>query len=115
MEMTDLDRRRREHVAHLEHELQSIVEQLRAMEAVQKVILFGSWARSRRDLGSDLDLIVVMDSALDFVSRSVAVAKRLQTGAPLDLLVYTPDEVNRMAQRPFLRQALQEGVVLYAR
>ncbi len=113
--MTPLDQRRREHVAHLERELESIVAQLRAIKDVQRVILFGSWARNRRDLGSDLDLIVVMDSALDFVSRSVDVAKQLHTGAPLDLLVYTPGEVARMAKRPFLRQALQEGVVLYAR
>ena len=82
--MKTLDDRRQQHVAHLEHELESIVEQLRAMEDVQKVILFGSWARNRRDLGSDLDLIVVMDSRLDFVTRCVEPAKRLHTGAPLD-------------------------------
>jgi predicted nucleotidyltransferase len=113
--MKTLDHRRRQHVAQLEHELENIVEQLRAMEDVQKVILFGSWARNRRDLGSDLDLIVVMDSPLDFVTRCVETARRLHTGAPLDLLVYTPEEVERMARKPFLRQALQEGVVLYAR
>jgi predicted nucleotidyltransferase len=108
-------RRRREYVAEMERELESIVGQLRSIPEVRSVILFGSWARGRRDLGADLDLMVVMESSQDFVTRCAGLAGRLRTGAPLDLLVYTPEEIERCAGRPFFRRALAEGKVLYAR
>jgi predicted nucleotidyltransferase len=89
------------------------VGQLRQIPAVQKVILFGSFAQGRRDLFTDLDLLVVMDSSLDFVARGVDLARRLRAGVALDLLVYTPQEMEAMRDRPFMRHALATGKVLY--
>ena len=83
------------------------------MPDVQKVILFGSFARGRRDLFTDLDLLVIMDSSLSFVARCAEMARRLQAGVALDLLVYTPQEMEQMRDRPFLRHALATGKVLY--
>ena len=60
---------------------------------VHRVILFGSRARGDADEYSDTDLVIIAETDRAF----------------------TPDEVDRMAKRPFLRQALEEGVVLYAR
>lgn len=85
------------------------------MPEVQKVILFGSYAAGRRDLLTDLDILVVMDSPLDFVARNVELARRLRAGVALDLLVYTPQEMEQMRDRPFLRHALKTGKVLYER
>ncbi|MBN1888386.1 MAG: nucleotidyltransferase domain-containing protein [Thermoflexales bacterium] len=82
---------------------------------MEKVILFGSYAAGRRDLFTDLDVLVVMHSPLDFVSRCAALARHLQIGVALDLLVYTPQEMDRMRDRPFLRQALGSSKVLYER
>ncbi|MFH1570121.1 MAG: nucleotidyltransferase domain-containing protein [Gemmatimonadota bacterium] len=89
--------------------------QLAAMPEVQQVVLFGSYAAGRRDLFTDLDLIVVMDSPLDFVSRNANLAGRVHAGVALDLLVYTPEEMERMRDRSFMRHALATGKVLYAR
>ena len=57
------------------------------MPDVQLVLLFGSYATGRRDLLTDLDLLVVMQSPLDFVTRS-GTCSRLRASVALDLLVY---------------------------
>jgi len=106
---------RQNYAEALERNLASLVRQLRRMPAVQQVILIGSFAAGRRDLFTDLDLVVVMDSPLDFVTRSAELGRRLQADVALDLLVYTPDEIERMRERPFLRHALKTGKVLYER
>jgi predicted nucleotidyltransferase len=85
------------------------------MPEVQMVILFGSYAAGRRDLFTDLDILVVMQSPLDFVTRSVELARRLRAGVALDLVVYTPEEMKEIRHRPFIRHILKTGKVLYGR
>lgn len=80
---------------------------------VQQVVLFGSLARGIPALTSDVDLLIVWDTPLDFVTRTVEIYRQLQPREAVDLLVYTPDEMTRMADRPFIRNALREGTVLY--
>jgi hypothetical protein len=57
------------YVQALERDLESLVSQLRNMPEVHKVILFASYAKGRRDLFTELDLIVGMESEEDFVTR----------------------------------------------
>ena len=98
----------------LDAAVQSVAAQLQAMPAVRKVVLFGSYAAGRRDLLTDLDLLVVMDSDEEFVTRNATLAGRIRCGVALDLLAYTPAEMALMQERPFIRQALDNGKVLYA-
>ncbi len=111
--MTALSTERDRYTKALDQDLNNLIQQLSRMSAVQKVVLFGSYAAGRRDLFTDLDLLVVMDSSLDFVTRGVELARRLRAGVALDLLVYTPQEMERMRDRPFLRHILKTGKVLY--
>lgn len=108
-----LTARRQHYVEALARELDALVQQLSRFPEVHKVILFGSYAAGRRDLLTDLDLLVVMDSELDFVTRTVELARRLHASVALDLLVYTPQEIERLRDTPFLRHVLQTGKVLY--
>jgi predicted nucleotidyltransferase len=108
-----LSAERERYAAALAHDLESLVGQLSSMPSVHKVILIGSYAAGRRDLFTDLDLLVVMDSAIDFVTRNAELAGRLRASVALDLLAYTPQEMERMCDRPFLRHALRTGKVLY--
>ncbi len=101
------------HAAALESNLRSLVAQLRGIPEVQQVILFGSYAAGRRDLLTDLDLIVIMESPLDFITRAADMARRIHANVAVDLLVYTPEEIERVRQRPFFRHALKTGQVLY--
>ena len=113
--MTVLSIERERYVAALEQDLNALVQQLSEMPTVQKVILFGSYATGRRDLFTDLDLLVVMYSSLDFVTRCADMARRLHASVALDVLVYTPQEIEQMQDRPFMRQVFKTGKVLYER
>jgi predicted nucleotidyltransferase len=84
-----------------------------ACVGVQRVVLFGSLARGQANLFSDLDLLIIWDTPLAFLERTVEMYRRLQPRVDADLLVYTPAEMERMAQRPMVRKALSEGKVLY--
>ena len=61
-----------------------------------RIVLFGSHARGDAGPDSDLDLMVEMDSNLRPVDRAIAIGalfpRRLW---PLDVVVYTPAEVQR--------------------
>lgn len=113
--MSALAAERKRYIEALAQDLESLVQQLGAIPAVRQVILFGSYAAGRRDLGTDLDLLVVMESPLDFVTRNADLARRLQAGVALDLLVYTPQEMKQMQNRPFIQKVLETGKVLYER
>jgi predicted nucleotidyltransferase len=97
----------------LERSLGHILEQLISNPQVEKVILFGSYAQGRRDLFTDLDLLVVMVSDQDFVQRTAALYGRLRTEVDMDLLVYTPEEFERMRQSGFVRHVLTTGQTIY--
>ncbi len=101
-----------ERLALLEHELERIVRVLREMKA-QRIVLFGSVGRGKIGAWSDLDIIVVLDSELPFIKRLGWLYERIQPRVGLDLLAYTPHEFEMLRERPFLRQALKEGRVLY--
>lgn len=105
--------RRKAHVAELGAEIERLTRAAADMGA-ERVVLFGSAARREAGLMSDLDLLIVWDSDLDFVERCAEVYRRLKPGVAADLLVYTPAEMARLADRPFIRQALAEGKELYA-
>ena len=105
-------KRRSERQALLKRELERIVRVLRKAK-VQRIILFGSVAREKVGVWSDLDIIVVLDSDLPFIKRLGVLYERIQPRVGLDLLAYTPEEFEAIRERPFVRQALQEGRVLY--
>lgn len=108
----DLAERRREHVALLDSELPRIVDGLRAMGA-SLIVLFGSYGRGRRDLFTDLDVLVVMESDLPFVQRLAKVQQELAPRVQADIFVYTPSEFEEMKRRPFVKHALATGKVLH--
>lgn len=111
----DLVAQRTAYSQALQDALQRILAQLRQMAEVERVILFGSYAAGRRDLFTDLDLLVVVNSSEDFVTRTARLRRRLRAGVDFDLLVYTPEEFTQMQDRGFLRHILATGMVLYER
>jgi len=95
----------------LEKELKRIVEKLKKDKSVKFVLLFGSLAR--RDLGSasDIDLIVVKNTDKRFLDRLDEFYENANVA--IDVLVYTPEEFEKMKNRSFVKKASEEGVVLY--
>ena len=97
----------------LEEALERIRKGLAESPQVRRAILFGSYASGRRDLFTDLDLVVVMESDSSFIERSVELRRHLEAGVDMDLFVYTPEEFELMAPRGFLAQVLKTGLVIY--
>jgi predicted nucleotidyltransferase len=110
---SDLRRKRTAYVAELEEAVNRLVAVLSAMPEVERVILFGSYARGRRDLFTDLDVLVLMRTELGFLERTKYLYRMLDLPVDADILCYLPEEFERLKERPFLRRALQEGIVVY--
>src|SRR5213594_2568753 len=107
---------RQAHARALGEALEKILGHLRAKPEVRKILLFGSYAVGRHDLLTDLDIIVVMESTEGFIERTGRIYQELpRVAVDLDLLVYTPDEFERMKERSFVRDALEKGRLLLAR
>lgn len=113
MSAQTLQEKRAVYAEDLEKALERIVAELSTNPNVERVILFGSYADGKRDLLTDLDVIVIMESRLDYVSRTAEMYGQLHPGVDIDLLVYTPQEFERMRKRGFLRHALEHCKVLY--
>ena len=114
MSKTDLQAMRRAYQEDLKTALERITDQFTRLPEVQLVVLFGSYAAGRRDLFTDLDLLVVMESEQDFVTRTAKLYQRLNPGVDLDLVVYTPEEFEYMRKNnAFVRQALRDGEIIY--
>ncbi len=92
-----------------------MVGDLSKMPEVEQVILFGSYAQGRQDLLTDLDVMVVMRSEEDFVTRTARLYQQLRPEVDLDLLVYTPAEFERLRGGGIVGHAVTTGRVLYAK
>jgi len=64
--------------------------------AVERAGYFGSYARDDWGVGSDLDLIVIVDGSAEPFTRRALAFDTLELPVPADLLVYTVDEWRRM-------------------
>jgi predicted nucleotidyltransferase len=82
-----------------------------------KAILFGSFARQTATRHSDVDAVFVENTNRRFIERlgryMDGIYERL--GIPAEVFVYTPAEFDAMADQPFMKRVLREGIVAYER
>jgi predicted nucleotidyltransferase len=102
-----------DYAAELEREAADIPRRLARVPGVERVILFGSFLRGRRDEMTDLDFVVVMRTELPFVRRLADVVDQVRPTVAADILVYTPEEFERMRGRGIVRQAVETGRAVY--
>jgi uncharacterized protein len=111
--MLNLEARREEYVHRLEASLERLVTRLSALPEVKRISLFGSYARGRRDLFTDLDVLVVMESTESMPERLARLYPLVGADVDLDLFAWTPAEHEEMRGRPFGRAVEREEIVLY--
>ena len=97
--------------------LAEIVRRTVEVARPERIILFGSAARGDTHDGSDIDLLVVKSGS--YRKRAVAssiLARMADLDAEVDVVVVTPEDVERYKDSPALviRSAIREGRVLYA-
>ncbi len=86
MSVVSLEHERRRYVEALARVVEALPKAFAQIPEVERVWLFGSYLRGRRDLCTDLDL-----------------------------LVYTPEEFAQVRERGFVKHALAQGRVIYER
>jgi HEPN domain-containing protein/predicted nucleotidyltransferase len=94
-------------------ELARIGKILAADKSIRQVLVFGSVASGAVHEWSDLDVLVVQETAAPFLERSRRLIALTRPSVGAEFLVYTPKELADMADRPFVRQELlQKGKTL---
>jgi len=81
---------------------------------VERAYLVGSLATGGVRRTSDIDLIVVQETAVKFVNRLNDFLVEFAPRVGFDLLVYTPAEFEDMTARPgFVASAVKRGRLVY--
>jgi len=98
--------------ALLEQVTRTIIERFHP----KRIVLFGSHARGDASSDSDLDLFIEMQTSRRLPERAIEVKAAFGLRPwPLDVVVYTPEEVQRLqgVNGTLLSTIEKEGKVLY--
>lgn len=94
--------------------IEDAVEKIKTEYRPQKIILFGSAVDEPKD-GSDIDLLIIKETEARMIDRSDEILDLLDPAIPVELHVYTPDEIReRLAMGDFfIKGILENGKILY--
>jgi len=84
----------------------------------EKIILFGSYAKGKAGLDSDVDLLIIMPVSGSKREKQIEIGVALHDiRIPMDIIVATPEEAERRQNivGTIIRPAMREGKVLYVR
>jgi len=96
-------------------DIKKLCEEIAREFRPQKIILFGSHAYGKPEWDSDVDLLVIMPFKGRHTSKAIEILNRLNPATALDLLVRTPEQVEkRLAMDDFvMREIIERGKVMY--
>jgi predicted nucleotidyltransferase len=117
VQKTDPDTASHKRRESLDKELARWLPLLIEHERPDKIILFGSYSAGQVHEWSDLDMVIVKETEARFLDRTGQVLTLLKPKVGLDVLVYTPDEFERLCrERAFVRnEIVHKGKVIYER
>ena len=107
-------------VEQIQHTVEQITRRLIESYQPQRIILFGSMAYGEPNEDSDIDLLVVKETAESPLERRLHVRRLVadpRRRIPFSPLVLTPDELARRLATgdAFYQEIVRRGKVLYAR
>lgn len=99
----------------IEGNLARVVEDLRRHYDPEKIILFGSAAAGLVGPYSDIDLVIIKETALSFIKRAQQVVELLEYDVDIDFMIYTPQEFAAAVRtkRFFRDEIRKKGRVIY--
>ena len=83
-----------------------------------QIIVFGSHARGDEKIGSNLDILVVLDGIESTHAESIRLRRELRDLMyPIDIIVTTPQQLARYQniQGLIYQSAINDGIVIYER
>jgi len=97
--------------------IRRVVKQIVERFDPEQVILFGSHGYGRPTEGSDVDVLVVMETDKRPIEQAIEIVQTVEYDFPLDLIVRTPSQMEeRIALGDFfLREIVEKGRVLHER
>ncbi len=107
----NLEPLRKEYINTLQASVQQIVSKL--SDKVIRISIFGSYARGKKDLFTDLDILIIMDTKKTFLERLKEIYSLVLLSVDTDILIYTPEEFACMKNKTFLKKILAEEVVVF--
>ncbi len=111
--LDDIIKRKKDREKNLRKSLESIKEQLINYGAI-KIILFGSLAKGKVDVNSDLDLFVIMPSNKSSKEWMKFIYDNIEFGISSDIIVYNEEEFKEnLPISRFIRDVLDTGKVVY--
>ena len=96
-----------------------MVEKIKQGYQPEKIILFGSYAYGTPQRDSDIDLLIIKETAERPIDRRVEVSRMVSDPnrlIPFEPMVLTPAELEKRIQvgDQFVQEILKKGEVLYA-
>ena len=96
------------------YEVEEIKKQLIEYYKPEKIILFGSVARNEVTENSDIDLLLIKMTDKSFTERIREAHQGLKYRIPLDIIVYTENEIKKLSSSSFfIRDIIEKGIILY--
>ena len=111
--MDALIKQRAENISAIHDAIDDLVRYAHAHSNIIKIVQFGSTVRGRVDAFSDLDVLVVMDTDMNFFDRNAEIKTAFKAPVDADIICYTPDEIDKNRHRPFFSNILREGKIIY--
>ena len=97
--------------------LDTYIDIIASVPGVLQIYLFGSYANGIPHTRSDIDLMVLVEDNLMAGKMAITINRALvgKRNIPLDILVNTTSDFNKIAKEPSLQNRIKnEGVLLYA-
>jgi len=86
---------RMKYLSNIEYYLKKIKEVCRRFDSNCRLMVFGSYARNRMDVESDVDLLLITDNALDPLWRGklfAAIGREIGLVTPFEIHIITAEE-----------------------
>ena len=77
-------------------EIETFLKQKLRQHTIEAAYIFGSLASNTASDWSDIDLIIVMQTSESFLERGRQFEELYELGLPIDILVYTPGEFEKL-------------------
>jgi predicted nucleotidyltransferase len=99
-----------------EKEIEKLIDRIAKRIQPEKIIIFGSYAKGAATIKSDLDILVIKETEIPMANRADDLKPVLfNLLIPVDVHVYTPEEVNEYGKEPFsfLNSILKSGKTVF--